>query len=328
VVGFIATIGMALAGTGVWALVIGGACGLAATGLAAWLYVGDWPRPGFDRGGVSSLLQFSWPLWSSRAMIVATDQGAVLTLALLLAIRDVGQFRSAEQLLYTCVWLDIILGQAIFPGLCRVKDSMSQTRDVFEKASRVAMLWAAGGGVAAILFADDLVRFVLTDKWLGAELFIRAQAIGVIVSTIGYSWDTLYKARGTTMPVLRWSAIFCASFFLLFPLLTIWRGREGAALSVILLALVGMAVRKYYVHRIGAGISFTEIARRPLAAAFLASLPILAMKGFAASSDLYAFLGAVGLFVLIYVGAVLWLERELLRNGLTLIRQGAPEGGR
>jgi O-antigen/teichoic acid export membrane protein len=277
---------------------------------------------------MGSLLQFSWPIWSSRAMIVAADQGSVVTLALLLAIRDVGQFRSAEQLLYTCVWLDIILGQSIFPGLCRVKDSAAQTRELFEKASRVSMVWAAGGGVAAILFASDLVRFVLTDKWLGAELFIRAQAVGVIISTIGYSWDTLYKARGTTMPVLRWAAVFCASFFILFPLLTLWRGREGAALSVILLALVGMATRKYYVHRFGGGISFTEISRRPLAAAVLAALPILAVKGFAAARDVYGFLGAASAFVLLYLGAVAWFERELLRNGLSMLRQGAAEGGR
>ncbi|MEP6717131.1 MAG: oligosaccharide flippase family protein, partial [Terriglobia bacterium] len=185
VIGFAVTVGMAYAGYGVWALVVGAMVTLAVTCVPAWALAHVRPHWRTDRGELRSLLNFSGPLWIGRMTMIAVQQGTILVLSLYLTTSEVGQYKAAEQIVFFLVSIDIILGQTIFPALCKVKDSPERIGIGFSKASRASMLWLAGVGGAMFVFPDSLVRFLLTSKWAGSEIFMRAQGLALIVGGIG-----------------------------------------------------------------------------------------------------------------------------------------------
>src|SRR5690242_14334685 len=71
------TVPLLLAGVGVWALVIGPACGNLAAVLAAWRASPYAMRLRPDRGAARRYLRFSWPVFVTAAVALLVNQGQI-----------------------------------------------------------------------------------------------------------------------------------------------------------------------------------------------------------------------------------------------------------
>src|SRR5260370_14732316 len=127
VAGFIVTVGLGYAGYGVWALVLGAIATLAVTSVPAWILATVRPRWKIEYQEMRALLNFTGPLWIGRVTMILVQQGTVLALSLFLSTRGVGEFKAAEQIVFFLVSIDGILGQTIFPALCKVRDSSERS---------------------------------------------------------------------------------------------------------------------------------------------------------------------------------------------------------
>jgi lipopolysaccharide exporter len=314
--GFVVTIGLALAGAGIWSLVIGGIASLVVTGVPAWLRCRFRPRWRFDLAEFRSLAGFSSPIWFSKLAYVMVQQGCILVLSLCLPARDVGQYKSAEQLAAIVFYLEVVIGQTIFPVLCRLKDDPARLVAIFEIANRVTVAWVAAFSVGLCLFAGDIVRFLLTSKWAGAEMFLRAQGAAVVFGAIFFSWDTIFKARNLTRPIFYLSVGFTAIFLVVFVPLTLFGGKTGAAIGLVAVNFLMLVGRCYFLWRLNLGISVISIIKWPLAASAIAA----AAEQAVARSSLG--LGPFALFLIygiVYSAVLLWLERSLLRQVMNLL---------
>src|SRR5262249_52016301 len=154
-------------------------------------------------------------------------------LSLFLALDDVGRFKSSEQIATIVYYVETVLAQTLFPVFCRMRDSDIFLRSAFTKASRVSMLWIAAGSLGLILFAPEIVRYVLTERWRGAEFFLRAQGLALLFGATISSWDSLLKARNRTRAIFGMSVVFGICFASIFiPAVAIWH-RFGAAAAVV-----------------------------------------------------------------------------------------------
>ncbi len=322
VAGFIVTVGLGYAGYGVWALVLGAIATLAVTSVPAWILATVRPRWKIEYQEMRALLNFTGPLWIGRVTMILVQQGTVLALSLFLSTREVGEFKAAEQIVFFLVSIDVILGQTIFPALCKVKDSSERIGIGFTKASRASMLWIAGFGMGMCVFADAIVRFVLTAKWDGAEMFVQAQGAALIIGGVAYSWGFLFEAKGQTRPILYVISLLGAAFVLLFVPLTYTFGKPGAALGVVAVCAAGLLAKQYFITRLGMGISLFDIVKRSLGAALAASLAILlARRLLNPPLSVPAVLLQVTAYGLVYVCVLGWTERALLGEVLHVLKQ-------
>jgi O-antigen/teichoic acid export membrane protein len=321
--GFIVTLAFAYGDAGVWSLVAGGVTTTAITSLLAWKTAGAVPSIRLSAAVVRQLVAFSWPVWSGRLTLIVVQHGVVLMLSLILSTRDLGLFKSAEQIATFIFGIDAVLGQTLFPALCRVKDSGEALRNAFTKTSRISMIWMAGGGVALYVFADRLVADVLSDQWRDAAVFVRAYGIALLFGGTISNWDVVFKARGSTRPVFHVAAVFMGCFAFLFCPLTWLYGRNGAAVGLVLVNLVTLVARKWYLDTLRIGISLFDISRRALTAAAAAGLVVWAVRvGMRDGQTITPPLVELALYGVTHVAVLAWLEASLIREVVTAVSDG------
>lgn len=324
VVSFVVTVTLALKGAGAWALVAGGFCGLVVTGIPAWLQCHMRPRLRISRALLKPLFRFSSPVWVSKIAYVLVQQGSVLVLSAYLALDDVGRFKASEQVAYFIFYVETVLAQTMFPVFCRLKDSDGMLRSAFTKASRISMFWISASALGLTLFAPDIVRYVLTERWHGAELFLRAQGIALFFGATISGWESLLKARNRTRVIFQMSVFFGICFTVIFiPAVAVW-GRVGAAGAVIVISAIILVTRVIVLSRLGLGISIVEIGWRATTAGVLAVAAVLVLSGFSPSSSLLVLAARVALYLVVYACTLLTLELNLLREILPLLLPQSP----
>jgi O-antigen/teichoic acid export membrane protein len=213
----------------------------------------------------------------------------------------------------------------MFPVFCRLKDSDGLLRSAFTKASRISMFWISAAALGLTLFAPDIVRYVLTERWHGAELFLRAQGIALFFGATISGWESLLKARNRTRVIFQMSVFFGICFVAIFiPAVALW-GRVGAAGAVVVISAIILATRVLVLSRLGLGISIVEIGWRATLSGAAAVAAVFAFSGFAQSSSLAILAARVALYLFVYACTLLTLELNLLREIVPLLLpQGVP----
>lgn len=200
-VGFIAgailSLGMALAGAGVWALIL-------PTLLVPVPFIYDL----FVRERWRPTWAFSWerfqPAWNfGIARLVTLSLMAVatlaenLTLASVLGFAALGIFGRAlglAQLL--CGRLSSLLALAIYPVLTRVPRESPEFRRAGALYLRAIAWTVIPGAALASLLADPLVRILYGEAWVSAIPFVPWAMVGAAMAALAHSAYTVLLAAG------------------------------------------------------------------------------------------------------------------------------------
>jgi O-antigen/teichoic acid export membrane protein len=323
VAGFLVTVGLALVGQGIWSLAIGGLATVLVTGIPAWWMCRYRPRWRFDLPEIKSLVGFSSPVWFSKLSYVVVQQGCIFVLSLSLSAQDVGQYKSAEQLASIVFYLEVVIGQTIFPVLCRLKNDPVKLGEAFSISTRITVAWVAAFSIGLYIFAGEIVQEVLSPKWAGAELFLKAQGIALLFGAIFFNWDSIFKARNLTRPIFDLSALFAGAFMVIFVPLAYFGGRQGAAIGLVIMSLLILVGRYYFLSRLKLGISLVDIAKRPIfSSAIAAGAVIVLRRESGLRAGWLAFAVEATLYGIVYSAILLWLERSLVAEGLRFLRSG------
>ena len=250
VLGLVITLALAAAGLGYWALVIGMICGAWAAALAA---VRASPYPlalRYDRGTLREYLGFSGPLFLSALGGVLVAQVPVLLLQRSDGIQAVGALAIAATISAYANRVDEIVTDTLYPAVCAVRDRADLLLESFLKSNRLALLWAMPVGVGCVLFAPDVVTYVLGRRWEPAVFVIQAFGLAAAINQIGFNWTAYYRALGRTRPIaVAGGAMVVAVMGLAVPLL-LWKGVDGFGVGMGLATLVYVGVRLHYLARL------------------------------------------------------------------------------
>jgi O-antigen/teichoic acid export membrane protein len=320
---FVVTVGLAIAGMGYWALVIGTIAGSYTSAIVA---VRACPYPirfRYERGTLREYTRFSWPIFVGSVNSVVGAQIPILIAQRTLGIAAVGAITLAGTISLYANRVDEIVTGTIYPAVCAAKDRADLLVESFTKTNRMALLWGVPFGAAAVLFGPDLVHFVLGDRWRLTIVLIQVLGLTAGLNQIGFNWTAFYRALGNTRPLAVTSAVTLVALMAIAVPLLLVDGLTGYAVGIGAATAVAILARVYYLARLFDLRTVVLNSARAFGPTLLALPGVFAVRwvvsghrtGSQALVEVCLFVGIAGV-------ATLLAERELLREFIGYLRRG------
>lgn len=321
------SIALAAAGLGYWGLVIGMTVGNlagAAVAVATSPYPLAWR---FDRDALRDYFGFSWPLALSSASSLVVVQGAILAGNYTVGLAGLGALALASNFAMFADRVDSVVRRTIYPAVCAVKDRTALLFETFTKSNRLALMWALPFGVGLALFAPDLVRFVLGERWHEAEALLQVFGILIALRQVAFNWVVFFSAVGNTRPMAINGALQVGVFLAVTLPLMIVAGLTGYAIGMSVSVAAELVLRAYFLRRLFGGFRIVRHMARAVApvipaAALVGALRLVETGGRGAelaAAELVLYLAVAGL-------ATWALERSLVTELAGYLRRGVGRG--
>lgn len=315
--GFVAATLAALAGLGIYALVLGGLVTAAASTLLAWVYLsGGWrPKMCFSIANIRPFIGFG-----SATMVNDAINQINMGLDLLLG----GRYLMASQLgLYSIprnLVLQIqfavnpIVTRVGFPLIAQIQSDIPRVKSVYLKTLNMTASTNAPLYIGLAFFSSEVVQILLGEKWAAAGDLMRILAIWGYVRSTANPVGSLLMGMGRANLSMVWNA---AMFVILPPLLWLGssHGPEGLAWALLLFSVVMYIPNWYWLVRpvCQAGlIEYAAATMWPLLVALSAVAPAYLIADVFASSGLRLMVGcavaAPLYFLFSYLGNRDWLS--------------------
>lgn len=245
----VVSIGAALLGFGVWALVWGQLAGVLASTLLAWTVVDLHPRPRLHRSHLRSLGRFGGPL-------VVVDVGHAIwanldyaVIGRLLGDAALGVYTIAyrlPELVVHSVWR--VLHNAIFPVFSTIQHQADLLRKGYLATIRYTQTVVVPLCVGLFFTAEQAVLTLFGDQWAEAVPVLRVMALFSLVGSIGVHSGDIYKALGRT-GVLAGLTLFELAALVPALLIGAQHGIVGVAWAHTIVATTDAAVRLAVANR-------------------------------------------------------------------------------
>jgi teichuronic acid exporter len=177
VVGSLGTLALALAGAGVWALVLGGLAGAAAR-AGAFVAFGGFVWPSLTFVGIGHHIRFGGIVTVTRVIWQITYQMDTLIAARFFTREVLGLYAVAMHLATMPMSRAMgVVNQVAFPAVARLQDELPRMRIRLIESLRLLALIAIASlwGLAAV--AEEFVDVVLGDKWHAAETALQLVSV-------------------------------------------------------------------------------------------------------------------------------------------------------
>lgn len=325
IVGFVVAVGLAAAGAGYWALVGGLLAGAWSTSVLAMATSPYRLRLNFDGAVIREYVSFSLPILAASVAGLVVAQGSIIATSATLGVAGAGVVALASTVIQFADRVDAIVSGTLYPAICRVADRTDVLFESFVKSNRLALMWAMPFGVGLALFAEDLVRFGIGERWRPAIPLLQAFGLIAAVNHLGFNWTSYFRARADTRPIAVTSAVTTVAFVVLTLPLLIFGGLKGFAYGMAAMMLVQLVCRTYYLRRLFTGFRLLPHAVRavtPILPGVGAVLLVRALDGGQRSATMAA--AQLALFVVLVFASTVVAERVLLREALGYLRRRAP----
>jgi O-antigen/teichoic acid export membrane protein len=317
VVGFIVSIGLAIAGAGYWAFVGGLAAGALAASIVAVRQSPFKLRLRYEPGTLRSYWSFSAPLLVAGALSFVLSWSAVIAAKLDIGIAAVGVIALASNISSFTDRVDQLVTGTLYPAICAVRDRSALLYESLVKSNRLALMWAVPFGVGITVFSPDLVRFGLGERWRPAITVLQVYGIAAAINHVGFNWTAYFRALGQTRPIAVANLAATVAFLATGIPLLLAMGLPGFAIGIAVQGLAALAMRAFYLQRLFPGFDFLRHAAR----SFLPTLPAVAVIVLLRLIEprgrtLLIALGELAAYLLVTAVATWRFESDLLREAV------------
>jgi O-antigen/teichoic acid export membrane protein len=313
VVSFVVTIALGMAGAGYWCFVGGVFAGAAASAIVNAIVCPYPLRLRIDRQTVKEYAHFSWPLFGSGVSRLVVVQGSLLIVNATAGLGAVGVIGLATGIAVFADRIDSLVSQTIYPAVCAVTDRTELLFEIFVKSNRVALMWAMPFGVILALFAEDIVRFILGERWLPGVWMIQVFGLTCAFGQLAFNWTVFQRALNRTKPLFVAAVADLAVFAIVGIPAMIAYGLEGYAISFVTTTSVQVLLRSYFMGRMFQGFRLLRQLVRAVLPAAPGALLVLGLRALEDGERTPALaLGELVLYVLATAASTWLLERKLL----------------
>jgi O-antigen/teichoic acid export membrane protein len=322
VVSIAVTLPLAATGFGVWSLVVGPAAGYLAAVLVS-LRVSPYRLAlRFDRAIARRYMVFSGWVFVALLASVAVAQGQVIAFKVDGGLVAAGYITLAATVTRYVDRADQIVTATIYPAIVAIRGRADSLQELFEKSNRATLLWVLPFTCGLVLFAPDLVEFVLGGDWRPARVLLQGLAVAGLLQHLGFNWFAFYRAHGDPRPPALEAMTGTVAFGLLgIGGLVLW-GTDGFVWGRIAAVAVALLVRWRFIRELLPQARVAPLvgpALLPLAVAAAASLALrLALWG--GERTVVQAIAEVVLFSGIYLAGAAWRERPLVAELLRAVR--------
>jgi PST family polysaccharide transporter len=246
-------VGLAFAGTGVWALV---AANLAQGVINTGLLLIHRPPPfslGVDRPALRELVTYGGGFTAARVANFLALQGDSLVVGRWLGPAALGLYGRAHQLVAMPAGLfGDVLDKVLFPAMARVQDDPVRLAAAYRRGiSLIALVMLPASAVLFIL-APEVVLVVLGPKWSAVTMPLRVFAVGLLFRTSYKMSDSIARATGAVYRRAWRQAIYALLVFAGALIGQRW-GITGVAGGVLLAVTINFLLMAQLSLRLGGG---------------------------------------------------------------------------
>src|SRR3954469_14908653 len=277
VVSIAVTLPLAATGFGVWSLVVGPAAGYLAAVIVS-LRVSPYRLAlRFDRDVARRYVHFSGWVLVALLAAMAVAQGQVIAFKVDGGLVAAGYITLAATVTRYVDRADQIVTATIYPAIVAIRGRAGSLQELFEKSNRVTLLWVLPFTCGVVLFAPDVVEFVLGSEWGPATVLLQGLAAAGLLQHLGFNWFAFYRAHGDPRPPAL-EALTGAFAFAVLAIggLALW-GDDGFVWGRIAAVAIALVVRWHYIRRLLPDARLVTLAAPafvPLALAAAAALAV------------------------------------------------------
>lgn len=319
-VGFVVTVGLAVAGLGYWSLAIGLTAGSWAAAAAA-LRVCPFPlRWRYDSATLRDYASFSGPIFVTTVCAILLANIPMVVTNAHLGLAGVGAVALAVSITQFTSRVDALVSGTLYPAICAVQNRLDLLRETFVKTNRIALMWAMPLGMALTLFAGDLVRFGLGEKWRPAVGLLQLIGGVAAISHIAFNWDDYFRARSDTRPLAVAAVASTVALLAVGVPMVYADGLVGLGIGIAVGAAVHLAFRAWYLSRLFDGFRFLPHATRAVLPAIPAVGVVLIVRAQETGGRTFGIaLAELAAFLSVTVVATWMFEGPLVREALNYL---------
>ena len=212
-----------------------------------------------------------------------------------------------------------VLNKVMFPVFAQSQDDKEKLRSFFLKIININAIVIYPIMTMLILFGDSIITNFFGSKWTSSILPLKILAMAIMTHLLVNSFTSLI--RGIGKPKLEMKIIVGLTLFVLIPCLFFgitYYGLTGAAFAILVnkiaLVIIGITVLK---REIGLTVFMVfNAVKNVVFAIIISALLIIGLKiYFSIQSNLFL----VMIYILVYLGIVVFLEKKNIKNLLTKI---------
>ena len=219
----------ALAGLGVWALVVGSLAGWVVKSVVTFAFAPWVPRPRVGGERVKEVVNFSLTTLGISILWTVKEQTDVLVIGKMTGQVTVGLYSMAKDLaMLPTSKISTVVNMLSGPMMAELQTNIEAMRGALYRTVRLTSAIALPASAGMALVADDMVEVLLGPKWLPAVTILRLLCVYAAVRAIDVLLPPVLVARR------RQRFLFWYSFALLIALPTaaalgaLWNGAPGA----------------------------------------------------------------------------------------------------
>ena len=316
---------LALNGAGVWSLVFNAVASVVVA-MPLWFFATKWlPELTFSKSAFNDIFGFGVFATGTQLFGTFNRQIDYLIVGKLLGSVALGLYSFAF-LLTSVVRAQIIyiIDQVLYPLFSQLQDEPEKLKRYYLKIMEANVFAIYPLMLGIILFSDIFVPLLFGVKWIGAIPIVQLLSVGVIISTLISSSNTLFRASGKPALEFKLTTVSSLCFFL--PAITVgtyYFGILGAAIGYIIAITAATLMGIIFLKRTFK-ITYTEIFLN-IRVPFLISIIPFGVALLAKIQEVhwivYFFIYVTGIFMLTYLFAK---EKVFhLKNTIQSARKGS-----
>lgn len=253
VVGYgVVTVGLAVAGWGVWALAMGHLVASVLETLLLWIVAPHPARPSLHGPAARELLRTGIGMTICEVGFVAASEADNLVVGRWLGARSLGLYERAYRLMQLPATLfGQVLHLVLYPAMASVQDQRGRVQDMFGLSTAVLALLTVPTTVVVWLVTHEIVLLVLGPSWLPMRAALDVIVLGMYFKALEAVTDSAIVATGAVYRLARLRLCYAGAILVGALIGQRW-GLTGVAAAVLLVltlntaVLVGMSL-----HRVG-----------------------------------------------------------------------------
>ena len=300
---------LAYVGFGVWAIVIQQLSNTAIDTLILWLTVKWRPKKMFSWNRLKCLLSFGWKMLASALLDTLYNNIRSLIIGKLYSSSDLAFYNQGDKLPSVIVNnINTSIDSVLLPTLANEQDDRERVKNMTRRAIKVGTFIMAPLMMGLAFCASDVVRLILTEKWLPCVPFLQIFCITYMFYPIHTANLNAIKAMGRSDLFLKLEiAKKIVGLFLL--LSTMWFGVMAMAYSLLVSMIASMIINSWP-NRGLLDYSFKEQIID-----IIPSIVLAVMMGVAISIvNKFGFSSVLTLLIQVLLGALIYLFGSNLLN--------------
>jgi O-antigen/teichoic acid export membrane protein len=197
-------ISLALAGAGVWALVIQPLAGNLCTGVLLFVFAKWLPKGKPVLSSISGILSFSTNLFFANISQVIARNLHPFILGRSLGSAPLGAYNMASGMTGMILYqVSTVVVRVLFPTMSHLNESPERFQSAWLKANSAIAMAGVPMSLGAMAIAPDLVPLVFGQQWTSAIALFQILSVGMAFQCVLTTSGTVLMSKGRTDLILR-----------------------------------------------------------------------------------------------------------------------------